>query len=120
MDNLKTMDIQAAIIAHLNWQSKLVDFFYGVEKLNANDVPDHQNCDFGKWLYSVGLQEFATSPEVNDMERLHKEVHDGIKRMLATTKEERMSEAGKQQLQKFKDTCNRFIEILEQIERQVR
>ncbi len=120
MSALQTMDLQAAIIAHLNWQSKLVDFFYGVENLNPSDVPEHTSCDFGKWLYSTGLQEFASYPEINAMEKLHKDVHDGIKKLLATSKEERLSQGGKQMLQNFKDTCNRFIEILEKMEREAR
>ena len=33
MSVMVTMDLQAAVIAHLNWKSKLSDFFYGVEEL---------------------------------------------------------------------------------------
>ncbi len=120
MNALETMDLQAGIIAHLNWQSKLVDFFYGVENLNPADVPDHTHCDFGKWLYGWGLQEFADSPDVHVMEKLHKDVHDSIKRLLNTSKEQRLSEEGKQMLQNFKDTCNRFVEILEKMEREAK
>ena len=120
MSTMETMDLQAAIIAHLNWQSKLVDFFYGVENLNPSDVPDHTRCDFGKWLYDRGLQDLAAFPEVNTMEILHKEVHEGIKKLVSTPKEQRMSAEGRQMLQGFKDTCNRFIEILEKMEREAK
>lgn len=121
MSTLDTMDIQAAIIAHLNWQSKLVDFFYGVENLNPGDVPDHTRCDFGKWLYDQeGMQHLAAFPEVHAMEKLHQDVHESIKKILNTSKEQRMSEDGKKILQSFKDTCNRFIEILEKMEREAK
>lgn len=42
------MDLQAAVIAHLNWKSKLIDFFYGMEDLTLVDMPDHTRCDFDK------------------------------------------------------------------------
>lgn len=120
MRTLDSMDLQAGIIAHLNWQSKLVDFFYGVENLNPADVPDHTRCNFGTWLYSRGMQDLAAFPDVHEMEKLHKDVHDSIKRLLNTSKEQRMSEDGKKMLQDFKNTCNRFVEILEKMEREAK
>lgn len=121
MSALDAMDLQAAVIAHLNWQTRLVDFFYGIENLNPSDVPDHTHCDFGKWLYDQqGMQHLATFPEARTMEKLHQDVHSSIKKMLGTSKEQRMSEEGKQMLQDFKSTCNRFIEILEKMEREAK
>ena len=120
MSTLDTMDLQAAIIAHLNWQSKLVDFFYGVENLNPSDVPDHTRCDFGEWLYDRGMEDLSGFADVHTMAKLHQDVHNGIKRLLNTSKEQRMSEEGKRMLQDFKDTCNRFIEILERMEREAK
>lgn len=114
------MDLQAAIIAHLNWQSKLVDFFYGVEELNPSDVPDHTHCNFGKWLYDRGMKDLAGFPNLHTMEKLHKDVHDSIKRLLGASKELRRSEEGKKLLQDFKETSNRFVELLERMEREAR
>lgn len=114
------MDLQAAVIAHLNWKSKLTDFFYGIENLSLSDVPDHTRCDFGKWLYSSGLQDLAGLPETNVMEVLHKEVHDGIKALVAMPKERRMDAEGRQALSSFKDKCDRLVDMLERMEKQVK
>jgi hypothetical protein len=115
-----TMDLQAAEIAHLNWKSKLTDFFYGLETLNLSDVPDHTRCDFGKWLYDRGLKDLAGLSETSRMEQLHKEVHEDIKMLVAMPKEQRESDDGKARLTKFKDKCDQFIAMLERMEREVR
>ncbi|MCW5199330.1 CZB domain-containing protein [Desulfobulbus sp. F1] len=114
------MDLQAAVIAHLSWKSRLTDFFYGVENLTLADVPDHTHCDFGKWLYANGLKELTGFSEVNAMEAVHKDVHDGIRKLVAMTKETRMSDEGKQALAVFKDKCDRLVDMLERMEKQAK
>ncbi|MCW5201173.1 CZB domain-containing protein [Desulfobulbus sp. F4] len=120
MNNMTLMDLQAAVIAHLNWKSRLTDFFYGIENLTAADVPDHTRCDFGKWLYDRGLKELAGLSETSQMELLHKEVHDDIRAVVAMSKEQREGEDGKARLAKFKDKCDQFVEMLERMEKQVK
>lgn len=120
MDLMATMDLQAAVIAHLNWKSRLTDFFYGLEELNAAEVPDHTRCDFGKWLYANGLTALAEFAELNSMESLHKELHDEIKAMIAMPKEKRMSDEGRQALARFKEKCDRLVAMLEGMEAQLK
>ncbi len=117
---MEIMDIQVAIIAHLNWKSKLSDFFYGVEDLAPSQVPDHTNCDFGKWLYGTGLQEAADFPELNHLETLHKDVHDRIKQLVIMPAEKRKSDEGKRALQEFKDKCDNLVNLLESLEAQLK
>ena len=112
---MDTMDLQVAIIAHLNWKSKLSDFFYGVEELNANDVPDYNACEFGKWLYAIGMEEFRDFSEMSTLERIHKEVHEDIKRMLAMPKDVRTSAEGKAALASFKSKCDTMVGLIEQL-----
>ena len=109
-------NLQIGMIAHLQWKSKLSDFFYGVEELTLADVPDHTSCDFGKLLYGSVLREFSDFNEMNILESLHKEVHDDIKRLVQMPKEDRMAAKGKQALENFKKKCDRLIEIMEHLE----
>ena len=113
------MDLQAAVIAHLNWKSRLTDFFYGLENLSPADVPDHTKCDFGKWLYANGLKDIAHLPETTAMEGLHKEVHDGIRALVMMPKEQRRSPVGQHALAAFKTKCDRLVDMLERMEKQV-
>ncbi len=114
------MDLQAAVIAHLSWKSKLTDFFYGIENLSLSDVPDHTKCEFGTWLYANGLNDLAHLSETAAMEGLHKEVHDGIKALVMMPKEQRQSPEGQQALAAFKSKCDRLVDMLERMEKQVK
>ena len=118
--SMALMDLQAAVIAHLNWKSRLTDFFYGVENLTVADVPDHTRCDFGKWLYDRGLKDLAGLSETSRMEQLHKEVHDDIKAIVAMPQERRAAEEGKKALALFKEKCDRLVELLERMENEVK
>ena len=113
-------NLQVCMIAHLQWKSKLSDFFYGVEELALAEVPDHTSCDFGKLLYGTVLQEFSDFDEMNILESLHKEVHDDIKRLIQTPKEDRMAAKGKQALEDFKKKCDRLIGMMERLEAQAK
>ncbi len=114
------MNLQMATIAHLQWKSKLSDFFYGVEDLSHSQVPDHNTCEFGKWLNASGLKEFSRFPEMTTLVPLHKDIHDTIKHMVDMPKEERKTDEGKKALREFKTKCDNFIGLLNTIEAQAK
>ncbi|XOF33346.1 MAG: CZB domain-containing protein [Candidatus Electrothrix sp. YB6] len=112
--------LQAATIAHLHWKAKLSGFFHGVEKLRASEVSDHTNCDFGKWLYSVGLRAFGRFDEMKKIEQLHKEVHNEIRQIVEMSPEQRKSTEGREALDRFREKCDRLVEILDTLEGKVK
>ena len=118
--NMDVTHLQMATISHLRWKSKLADFFYGVENLTLADVPDHTHCDFGKWLYNSGLQEFSAYSEIKRAESLHKMLHEEIKRLIQMPEETRKGEEGRKALATFKTECDSFINLLESIEAKVK
>jgi hypothetical protein len=109
-------NLKVGMIAHLQWKLKLSDFFYGIEELTLADVPDHTHCDFGKLLYGSVMQEFSDFSEISVLEKIHKEVHEDIKRLIQMSLEMRKSATGKQALEDFKKKCDRLIEIMERLE----
>ncbi len=109
-------NLQVGMIAHLQWKSKLSDFFYGVEELTLADVPDHTHCDFGKLLYGTVMQEFSDFSELSTLERVHKEVHEDIKRLIQMPLEARKGAAGKQALELFRKKCDNLIAMMERLE----
>ncbi len=120
MSIMIAMDLQAAMIAHLSWKSKLSDFFYGLEDLKVAEVADHTSCDFGKWLYASGLESLAGFTEVDALEQLHKEVHQSIRGLVAMPQEKRNSPDGRQELAKFHEKCDQLVALLESMEQQVK
>ncbi len=115
-DTMDVTHIQVAIIGHLQWKSKLSDFFYGVDTLSVSQVPDHAGCDFGKWLYSSGLQEFSGYSEMKSVEALHKTFHEKIKHLVQMPEEKRKGPEGKQALEAFKMDCDTFVNLLETVQ----
>jgi methyl-accepting chemotaxis protein len=91
-----------------------------VEKLRASEVSDHTECDFGKWLYSVGLRTFGRFDEMKKIEPLHKEVHDEIKRIVEMSPEQRKSPEGREALDRFRAKSDRLVETLDTLEGKVR
>ena len=120
MSMMIAMDLQAAMIAHLNWKSKLSDFFYGLEDLRVADVADHTSCDFGRWLYASGLKSLAGFAEVDTLEQLHKEVHQSIRELVAMPQGKRNLPDGRQELTKFHQKCDQLVALLERMEQQVK
>jgi len=110
------MDLHMAIIAHLNWKSKLSDFLHGVEELSTSDVPDHTKCDFGKWLYGTGLEDLSSFSGINSLEAFHKEVHESINGLIALPKEKRRTDEGKRALEKFRGKCDQLVSLLQNME----
>ena len=108
--------IQTAIIAHLQWKSRLSDFFYGVERLSVSQVPDHTGCEFGKWLYDTGMQEFSSYSEMKRIEVLHREFHEKIKQLIQLPEDKRKDQEGREALAAFKSECDAFINLLESVE----
>ncbi len=118
MSIMIAIDLQAALIAHLHWKSKLSDFFYGLEDLKVEEVADHTRCEFGKWLYSRGLKELAIFPETELLEQLHKEVHQHIRDLVAMPEDKRHTQDGRRGLALFQEKCDQLVALLERLERQ--
>ncbi len=112
---MSNLDISMAKISHLDWKSKLIDFIYGFNELTQSDVSSHFECDFGKWLYSVGLKEFEHLPIIKNIEREHKVLHDDIKRIIDLPKEEREGENGQKTIDDFKLKCDILIALLDEL-----
>lgn len=117
---MDVIQLQAATIAHLHWKAKLSDFFHGVEKLRASEVSDHTNCEFGKWLYSVGLRALGRFDEMKEIEPLHKEVHAEIRQLILMSPEQRKSTEGREALDRFRAKSDRLVELLDTLEGKVK
>lgn len=68
-------DIGKVKTAHLAWRSHLESMLHRGMELSLASLPDHTQCDFGKWIAGSegqALKEHQTSPA---MYRLHEQVH---------------------------------------------
>lgn len=52
------------------------------EVIPSDEDASPRNCKLGQWVHSVGLKEFENIPEVLRLEKVHAEVHAGIRRII--------------------------------------
>lgn len=69
------MDLSMAKLKHLSWRIRIRDFLDGKTVLTQAEAVSHTDCDFGKWLYSGGIREYSSIPEMNEVEAEHRNLH---------------------------------------------
>jgi methyl-accepting chemotaxis protein len=104
------LDLSGAKSAHLNWKVRLRAFLDGKATLTEEEAVSHQQCNFGKWYYSEGLQKFGHIPELRDVEEPHAELHRTIKDIVKAMKAG--DRAGAEQLYAKVDGISRRIVTL--------
>ncbi|SHO48638.1 methyl-accepting chemotaxis protein [Desulfopila aestuarii] len=60
--------------AHFNWKMKLTSVLNGYTTINAKDIPDHHQCEFGKW-YDNAPKSLSSLPVFKEIGNYHEEVH---------------------------------------------
>ena len=60
--------------AHFNWKMKLTSVLSGYTSINAKDIPDHHQCEFGKW-YDNAPKALSSLPVFKEIGTYHEEVH---------------------------------------------
>jgi methyl-accepting chemotaxis protein len=76
--NVHATQLQQAMAAHLAWKTKVRGFLDGKGSLDERVAFNHTQCGFGKWYETVGRKEFSDIPEMNRVDKPHKELHDLI------------------------------------------
>ena len=71
-DRFDPMPIKAA---HGKWRVKLAEMISGRKQLDPRDLSDHTECQFGKWYYQEGRQQFGHLPSFAKIEQQHADVH---------------------------------------------
>ena len=69
-------------MVHSTWALKLRAFLNGTQKIDANDLIPYQYCDLGNWIYSVGLPRYGHLKDMQELEKVHKSMHDVAKRVV--------------------------------------
>ena len=69
-------------LQHVTWRVKLNDFLEGKPSMTEEQATSHKACDVGKWLYSVGMKKYGTMPEMQELEKIHVELHSTVKNII--------------------------------------
>lgn len=72
-DDVLKFDI--ARIRHLIFLEKINQSVQGVIELLPEALPDHHQCDFGKWYYSEGMERCGSMQGFRGLEETHARIH---------------------------------------------
>lgn len=70
-------------LKHVTWRVKLDDFLEGKPEMTEEEATSHKACDVGKWLYSEGMKKYGAMPEMQELEKIHVELHAAVKNIMA-------------------------------------
>jgi methyl-accepting chemotaxis protein len=60
--------------AHFNWKMRLTSVLYGYMSMESKSIPNHHQCDFGKW-YDNAPQDIKSHPLFKEIGVHHEAVH---------------------------------------------
>ena len=91
----ENFDIGKVKAAHLAWRSRLEGMLHLDAAVPLETIPDHTQCEFGKWLASPQAQGLQTLAAFPAMVRHHEEVHSLAYRITDLYHKSRREEATK-------------------------
>lgn len=115
---VRTLDFTMARLDHLEWKNKLKSSLEDTGKPSEEPAISHHDCELGKWLYSYGLERYGRIPLMEELERVHEELHSIAKSVI------QMRDSGdrigaKQEFSKMGPISDKVIALLMEAENRV-
>jgi methyl-accepting chemotaxis protein len=111
------LDLSAAKAAHLNWKTRLRSFLDGQSTLSREQAVSHHHCDFGKWYYSDGLENFGHLQAIKDVEDPHEQLHELIRMIIDMKNNGQVTEA-EEAYQNVSVISEKIVSLLSDAEQQ--
>lgn len=115
---MMTFDFDAAKMKHSSWKLKMQGFIDGTSSMSESEAVSHRDCQLGKWLYSDGLSKYGNLSLMQELERVHTELHAYVKDIVVLKKAGDL-EGAKSKFQSLSSSSSRIIELLDKLEAQV-
>lgn len=116
MDIVK-LDFEQAKAKHLLFKSKLRSILYGAE-IDEAPVLSHYECAVGKWIYSHALQVYGHLPEMQELEKVHAEIHSSARKLVDEYKEGKVEKA-RQGLTDMEKVADHLVQLLGVVEAKI-
>ncbi len=72
------MDFSLARFNHQLWKMRLRSFLDGKDGVSEAELLSHTQCDLGKWLYDYALAKHADVAEMQQLEKVHAQLHSQV------------------------------------------
>jgi hypothetical protein len=74
MDDLKH-EFESAYTKHILFKSKVKSYLYGSDT-PLEPIVDYRQCNFGIWIEDKGLPLYGHIPEMQQLDQVHRAIHD--------------------------------------------
>ena len=115
---MRKTDFTDIRLQHIAWRSKLNDFLEGKKSMTEEEATSHKACYVGKWLYSVGMKKYGIMPEIQELEKIHVELHSTVKNIILL-KQSGNIYAEKEELEKLDKILRKVMFLLVDIEQKL-
>ncbi len=109
----ENFDIGVIKAAHFNWKMKLSAVLAGYQQMDANQVPDHHMCAFGKWFDNAPA-ELKSLPVYSELGVYHKAVHATVTKAIELYNQGKPEEAHSQ-VNEFEKVRKSLFEKLDEL-----
>lgn len=110
----RKFDIGMIKAAHIAWRLHLEAMLQQGRAVALAEIPNHTQCDFGKWLSTPEAQELKGLPGYADMLEHHEEVHALAYRIAEHYHDGKQKEAARA-MEDFKNTSQALFAALDRI-----
>ena len=107
-------EFESATVKQILFKSKVKSYLYGSET-NLEPIVNYRVCSFGQWIYEKGMPLFGKLPEMQELEKVHKEIHDFASE-LVKLKQENQTEKALDQLPKLETLANGIFDLLKKVQ----
>ena len=110
----RKFDIGMIKAGHLAWKLHLEAMLHKGVTLSLDEIPDHTQCDFGKWLATPEAQELKTLDAYPEMIQLHEKIHE-LAYKIADLYHEGKQEEASSYMEEFKKTSQALFASLDEL-----
>jgi methyl-accepting chemotaxis protein len=75
------VDFSRVKMAHRSWRLRLRRFLNG-QDVDPGQLLSHEECELGQWIYGSGGAAYGHVPEMQELERQHKNMHNLVRRIV--------------------------------------
>lgn len=113
MNNLKYI-FESARIKHIVFKSKVKSYLYGTDT-PLEPILNYKACSFGHWIYDIGLTRFNHLPEMHQLEKVHRDIHEYATHLVNLKKDNR-TETALAGLPQLETLAENILKLLHQIQ----
>lgn len=109
------LDFEQAKVKHLLFKSKLRSILYGAQLIDEAPVLSHFECTVGKWIYNHALKAYGHIPEMQELEKVHADIHSSARKLVALYRDGKVEEArrGLNDMEKIADNLVGLLALVE-------